>query len=145
MKILDRRWRVQAKPLPSPSSLWWFRAWITDTHMVIVVTEPHDNCGISVTNAVEDAMREAFELACDAMPKGMPKEPAGRRVVYYEHYEGRRDDIDLVTFYEVLDTGEYRKPSWTPSSVEHVESLIGEPFDVGTSNGKPSRRPGRGG
>jgi hypothetical protein len=103
---------------------------------VVVLTEPPDNEGMSVTNAAEEIA--AAVVLANALPTS--------RTVFIEHYEdgarGMPSDpatFDLLTFSAddpepVLRAGEWRvelgEPSWSALDRATVEALVGEALDA---------------
>jgi hypothetical protein len=89
---------------------------------VIILTEPEDNPGTSVTNGVEQiATRVLRDHGIDFYS-----------AQFVEHYDrptiGRKKEketFDLV-YFELNDRGECKRPNWTPSDWEHIANLIGE-------------------
>ena len=98
---------------------------------VVILTEPPDNPGMSVTNAAEEIA--AAVVKQNALPTS--------RTVFVEHYEtgarGSKEDphtFDLITFSPtdpepVFRAGrwtmELGEPSWLPLDRASVERLIG--------------------
>ncbi len=99
---------------------------------VVICTEPPDNPGMSVTNAVERIAGEVISAHRLPVP-----------IVFIEHYEhgarGTPEDpasFDMVTFssYEVEDLGAYMgeerkrigEPSWKALDRASVEALISQ-------------------
>ena len=104
---------------------------------VVVLTEPPDNPGMSVTNAAEEIA--AAVVLANALPTS--------RTFFIEHYEdgarGTPSDpatFDLLAFSAddpepVLRAGEWRielgEPSWQALDRATVEALIGGPLEEG--------------
>ena len=99
---------------------------------VVILTEPEDNPGASLTNSAEEIA--ASVVSANALPTS--------RTVFIEHYEsgarGTPEDphtFDLITYSHadpepVLRAGRWRvelgEPSWSALDRASVETLIGE-------------------
>lgn len=77
----------------------------------ILLTEPKDNTGTSVTNASELIATNIYRILFD----GTENAPNPNDIQWYEFYEHAKSSLDRVRYFWVENERRYIEPEWTAS------------------------------